>query len=513
MSKPISFTGRVAVVTGAGGGLGRQYAIDLAKRGCKDTSCPQKQQQQQPCGKYIRFRHSSSVDIAWSSVDIAWSSVDIAWSSVDIAWSSVGIAWSSVVVNDLGGTFDGSGQSNRAADKVVDEIITFGGEAVANYNSVTDGDAIIKTAMDKWGRIDILINNAGILRDRSLAKMTDDDWKLIVDVHLNGVFKCTKAAWGHMLKQGYGRIVNVSSASGLYGNYGQVNYSMAKSGIVGMTKSMAQEGAKRGVLCNVVAPVAASRMTETVMPPDLLAQLSPEFVSPLNTGQVFEAGAGWFAQVQTQRSRGVTLKWPYQPEDLLDESIQSKITDFSKGAVTLNSSGEATMSIIQIRDDAVTPPSAAKVEHADSAMKSVRIFDIIKAYFDHPSKPGSSVVKKLGTTFTFEIYEGKKVGEGKAKKWTLNLKDASGKCYETEEADGACTFTLTDSNFLALVKNELQPQAAFMQGKLKIKGDLGAAMKFTPDVLPKFDAALADNVDLSPAEVIEAFLKTAVSKM
>ncbi|KAF4669610.1 hypothetical protein FOZ61_003537 [Perkinsus olseni] len=464
MAKPLSFTDRVAVVTGAGGGLGRQYALDLAKRGCK------------------------------------------------------------VVVNDLGGTFDGSGQSSRAADKVVEEITAAGGEAIANYNSVTDGDAIIKSAVDKWGRVDILINNAGILRDRSLAKMTDEDWKLVVDVHLNGVFKCSKAAWTFMLKQGYGRIINVSSASGLYGNYGQVNYSMAKSGIVGMTKSMALEGKKRGILCNVIVPVAASRMTETVMPPDLLSQLSPEFVSPLvvamchetyqGSGDVFEAGAGWFAKVLTQRSRGVTVKWPFQPEDLLNEGIQKAIADFSRDAVYPNSSGEALMSLMQTRGDAVTPPSAVQPQASGSTMKAARIFDIIKAYFDHPSKPGSPLVKKLGTTYTFEIYEGKKVGDGKSRKWTLNLKDGAGKCYEAEEADGACTISLIDANFMALVRDELQPQAAFMQGKLKIRGDLGAAMKFTPDVLPKFDPSLADDTSLSPAEVVEVFLKSSqVSKM
>ncbi|EER11680.1 estradiol 17 beta-dehydrogenase, putative [Perkinsus marinus ATCC 50983] len=461
MSKSMSFSGRVAVVTGAGGGLGRQYALDLARRGCK------------------------------------------------------------VVVNDLGGTFDGSGHSSRAADKVVEEITVAGGEAIPNYNSVTDGEAIIKSAVDKWGRIDILINNAGILRDRSLAKMTDDDWKLVVDVHLNGVYKCSRAAWTHMLKQGYGRIVNVSSASGLYGNYGQVNYSMAKSGILGMTKTMAIEGKKRGILCNVIVPVAASRMTETIMPPDLLAQLSPEFVSPLvvamchesykGSGEVFEAGAGWFSKVRIQRSRGLTLKWPYQPEDLLDEKVQNTIADFSQDAAYPSSSGEALMSLMQTRGDAVAPPSAVQPQASSSTLKSARIFDIIRAYFDHPSKPGSPLVKKLNTTYTFEIYEGKKVGVGKSRKWTLNLKDAPGKCYETKEADGACTISLIDDNFMALVKDELQPQAAFMQGKLKLKGDLAAAMKFTPDVLPKFDPSLADNTSLSAAEVVELFFKT--SKM
>ena len=206
MTKELRFDGKVAIVTGAGGGLGRSHALLLASRGAK------------------------------------------------------------VVVNDLGGSFTGEGKSASAADKVVAEIKEKGGEAVANYNSVEDGDQIVKTAIDTWGRIDILINNAGILRDVSFQKMTQADWDLVYKVHVLGTFKVTHAAWNYMRDQGYGRIINTSSAAGIYGNFGQANYSMAKLGIHGFTQTLAAEGRKRNIIVNTIAPIAGSRMTETVLP-------------------------------------------------------------------------------------------------------------------------------------------------------------------------------------------------------------------------------------------------------
>lgn len=181
-----------------------------------------------------------------------------------------------------------------------------GGQAVANYDSVTDGDKIIETAIKEYGRIDILINNAGILRDVSFAKMKDEDWELIYNVHLKGSYKCTKAAWPYMKEQKYGRIVMVTSAAGLYGNFGQTNYSSMKSGLIGLANSLAIEGSKIGIKVNTVAPLAGSRMTETIMPPELVKALKPEFVTPLvallvhdshnETGGIFEIGAGWISK-------------------------------------------------------------------------------------------------------------------------------------------------------------------------------------------------------------------------
>eukprot|EP01116_Phalansterium_solitarium_P021605 TRINITY_DN678_c0_g1_i1.p1 TRINITY_DN678_c0_g1~~TRINITY_DN678_c0_g1_i1.p1 ORF type:complete len:612 (-),score=249.57 TRINITY_DN678_c0_g1_i1:177-2012(-) len=250
----LRFDGKVAVITGAGGGLGREYALLFASRGAK------------------------------------------------------------VVVNDLGTATDGQGKSSSAADKVVDEIKRAGGEAVANYDSVEDGDKIVKTAIDAWGRIDIVVNNAGILRDVSFMKMSDKDWDLIQAVHVRGAFKVTRAAWNYMREQGYGRIIMTASAAGLYGNFGQANYSAAKLALAAFSNTLSLEGAKRNIHCNTIAPVAGSRMTATIMPPDVLEALKPQYVAPLVgylchetcdvSGGIFEVGAGWVSQLRWERTRG-----------------------------------------------------------------------------------------------------------------------------------------------------------------------------------------------------------------
>lgn len=276
----LRFDGKVVVITGAGAGLGRAYALAFAARGAK------------------------------------------------------------IVVNDLGGSHSGAGASSKAADIVVDEIKAKGGEAAANYDSCEEGEKIIETAITNFGRVDILINNAGILRDVSFAKMTDKDWDLINTIHLRAVYKCTKAAWPHMVQNKFGRIINVTSAAGVYGNFGQVNYSTAKSGILGFTKSCGLEGAKRGILSNAICPVAASRMTETVMPKDMLEKLSPEAIVPMilflchessdANGEVIEAGGGWFAKVRIERAKGAFIDGAFTPEDV--QANWGQITDFSEGS-------------------------------------------------------------------------------------------------------------------------------------------------------------------------------------
>jgi 3-hydroxyacyl-CoA dehydrogenase/3a,7a,12a-trihydroxy-5b-cholest-24-enoyl-CoA hydratase len=273
------FDGKVVIVTGAGAGLGKCYALDFAKLGAK------------------------------------------------------------VVVNDLGGKKDGQGNDGKVADAVVAEIKAKGGDAIANYNSVTDGAAIVKTAIDKWGRVDIIINNAGILRDGAFHKMTEQDYDLIMAVHLKGTYNVTRAAWPYMREQNYGRIVFVTSAAGLYGNFGQANYSAAKLGIVGLSNTLANEGKKNNIKCNTIAPLAASRMTEGIMPPQMLQALKPECVSPLvqylshdsctESGGIFEVGAGWIARVRYQRSKGVAIPLESLTADRIAEQIKA-ISDFSK---------------------------------------------------------------------------------------------------------------------------------------------------------------------------------------
>jgi len=219
----IDFKGRVAIVTGAGGGLGRQHALALAARGAK------------------------------------------------------------VVVNDLGGARDGSGGSVSAAQAVVDEIKAQGGEAIANGASVTDFEAVqamVAQALETWGRVDILVNNAGILRDKSFAKMELADFRLVMDVHLMGAVHCTKAVWPIMNEQKYGRIVMTTSSSGLYGNFGQSNYGAAKLALVGLMQTLSIEGAKNDIRVNCLAPTAATRMTEDLMPEAVLEALKPEAVVP-----------------------------------------------------------------------------------------------------------------------------------------------------------------------------------------------------------------------------------------
>jgi len=255
----IRFDGKVAIVTGAGGGLGRQHALELARRGAK------------------------------------------------------------VVINDLGGAVDGSGGSSEAAAKVVEEIKAAGGEAIANGSSVTDDAGVarmVKDAMDHWGRIDILVANAGVLRDKSFSKMEIPDFSFVLDVHLMGTVKTAKAVWEIMKEQNYGRIVVTTSSSGLYGNFGQTNYGAAKLGIIGFMNTLKLEGQKNNIHVNAISPVAATRMTENIMPPEMQQRLAPEYVTPgvvflcseeAPTGAILTAGAGAFAMARIYETEGVYL--------------------------------------------------------------------------------------------------------------------------------------------------------------------------------------------------------------
>ena len=258
----IRFDGRVAIVTGAGGGLGRQHALALAARGAK------------------------------------------------------------VVVNDLGGTLDGNGGTPLAAQEVVDEITAAGGIAMASGASVTDAvavQAMVDAAMAAWGRVDILVNNAGILRDKSFTKMTLDDFRLVVEVHLMGAVNCSKAVWDIMRAQNYGRIVMTTSSSGLYGNFGQSNYGAAKMALVGLMQTLSIEGAKNDIRVNCLAPTAATRMTEHLMPEAVLKLLQPEAVTPgllalvaddAPTRAILCAGAGAFERAHITLTPGVFVGLP-----------------------------------------------------------------------------------------------------------------------------------------------------------------------------------------------------------
>lgn len=253
----IRFDGRVVVITGSGGGLGRAYALAFAKRGAH------------------------------------------------------------IVVNDV----PGSKEARRSAvDAVVEEIKQAGGEAVANYDSVASagcGDRIINSAVEAFGKVDILINNAGIVRDKSIAKMSEEDWDEVLSVHLKGAFSVSQAAFKQMKANNYGRIVNTSSGAGLYGNFGQSNYCSAKMGLIGLMGSIAIEGVKYNIKCNTIAPVAATQMTSGLFPKEIQERLKPEFIAPLvlylaseenqETKQIFNCAAGWFSRTEILCSPGVCI--------------------------------------------------------------------------------------------------------------------------------------------------------------------------------------------------------------
>jgi len=292
----ISFEGQVAIVTGAGNGLGKSHALELARRGAK------------------------------------------------------------VVVNDLGGARDGSGASSEAANAVVAEIKAMGGEAIANGANVANYDeveAMVKQAVDTWGRVDVLVNNAGILRDKTFAKGSLDDFKLVLDVHVMGTVNCCKAVWETMREQGYGRIVNTTSSSGLYGNFGQSNYGAAKMAVVGLMNTLVLEGAKYGIKVNCLSPCAATRMTEDLMQEEHLALLTPESVTagvvylvsedaPNRT--ILSAGAGAYARAVIYETDGVVMK----SDEISADAVAASFADIEnpEGQKELKAGGEQTVKFL-----------------------------------------------------------------------------------------------------------------------------------------------------------------------
>jgi len=404
----IRFDGKVAVVTGAGAGLGRMYALELARRGAK------------------------------------------------------------IVVNDLGGASDGSGPgSSAAADKVVEEIKALGGEAVANYDSVATpegGAAIIKTAVDAFGRVDILINNAGILRDKTLAKMEPAEWKIIRSVHLDGAYNVTRPAFHLMREAGYGRIVMTTSASGLYGNFGQSNYSAAKMGVVGLMNSLKLEGEKYNIKVNAVAPVAVTRLTEDLLPQDMIEKLRPELVVPMvlylcseqcaETGMVFNAGMGCFNRSAVVTGPGAVIgdgKTTPTPEQIHQDW---EAIDAMTAAVE---SYNATIALGAMLE-AFSPKEKKAGEPPRLTVKAV--FDSLTNSFIPEKAAGVDVV------FQYKIS-----GPGGGQ-WHVVVKEGTCTVVEGAHAKPTTTLIISDEDFLALFQGKLNPMQAFTSGKLKVEGDL-----------------------------------------
>ncbi len=409
--KKIKFDGQVAVITGAGGGLGRAYALELARRGAK------------------------------------------------------------VVVNDYGGPRDGAGQgSTTAADRVVEEIKAAGGEAVANYDNVATpegGENIIKTAIDAFGRIDILINNAGILRDKSFLKTTPENWKAVIAVHLDGAYYVTRRAFAVMREQGYGRIVMTTSAAGLYGNFGQTNYASAKMGLVGLMNTLKIEGKKYGIKVNTIAPLAASRLTEDMLPPDIFAKMKPEYVVPMvlylcsdkcdDTGQIFNAGMGYFNRAAVLTGPGIKLgkdDSPPTPEEIMENF--ARINEMS-GAKEYEDANSAIFGLVS------PPEPGAKDEETqkdDQGPTVSQVFEQMQSAFNADAAKGVDVVFQY-------VISGPQGGE-----WFVSVSDGKCDIREGKADKPTCTLKIADSDFIDLVTGKLDPMAAFTSGKLKISGDI-----------------------------------------
>jgi NAD(P)-dependent dehydrogenase (short-subunit alcohol dehydrogenase family)/uncharacterized OB-fold protein/putative sterol carrier protein len=416
----VRFDGRVAVVTGAGGGLGRVYALELAKRGAK------------------------------------------------------------VVINDFGGARDGSGAGSATpAQKVVDEIKALGGEAVANYDNVATvegGEGIVKSALDAFGRLDILINNAGILRDKGFLKMEPENWKAVLDVHLNGAYNVTRPAFQVMRDNGYGRIVMTTSAAGLYGNFGQTNYSSAKMGLVGLMNTLKLEGAKYNIKVNTIAPVAASRLTEDVTPPEFFEKMKPEFVSaivlylasekcPVN-GKIYNAGMGYYSRAAVVTGPGTVIgdgKTPPKPEDVA--ANWGAILDLAGGREydQLNTMlGDVMQSFDKPQKKAAAPAAAAETASASAGgiATVAEVFEKMPTVFD------AKAAGKADVVFQFAI-SGNGGGD-----WNAVIKEGTCTVAAGVHEKPTCTIKMAAGDFLGLMNGKLPGMKAYTSGKLKIGGDL-----------------------------------------
>jgi NAD(P)-dependent dehydrogenase (short-subunit alcohol dehydrogenase family)/acyl dehydratase/putative sterol carrier protein len=403
----IRFDGRVAVVTGAGGGLGRAYALELAKRGAK------------------------------------------------------------VVVNDLGGGKDGGGGSQSAADKVVEEIKSMGGEAVASYESVSTaegGEAIVDRALKVFGRVDIVINNAGILRDRTFAKMDGESWDAVMGVHLRGAYNVTRPAFVKMREQGYGRVVLTSSAAGLYGNFGQTNYSAAKMGLVGMMNTLKLEGEKHDIKVNTVVPIAGTRLTEGVLPPEVFERLKPEFVAPLvlylcsegceENGMMFNAGMGFFNRAAIVTGTGLLVG---------DGKTVPTVEDIHKHWEAINSLSGAkeygnAVAAYGPMLDVVSGKKAEPDPEAGGGLTVKKVFERIPEVFQPEKAAGLDVV------FQFVI--------GGGGTWHVKVKDQKCEVKEGAYEKPTTTIKMGDEDFVKMIEGKLNAMSAYTSGKLKVEGDL-----------------------------------------
>jgi len=407
----IRLDGRVAIVTGGGGGLGRAYALELARRGAR------------------------------------------------------------VVVNDLGGGPDGTGGSKGPADRVVKEIEEIGGEAIASYASVTTaegGEEIVRAALEKWGQVDILINNAGILRDKTFAKMTGEMWEKVREVHLDGAYHVTGPAFRAMKERGYGRIVLTTSAAGLYGNFGQANYGAAKMGLVGLMNTLKLEGEKSGIKVNTVAPLAVTRLTEELLPDEMRGALKPEAVAPLviylcsekclDSGLILNAGMGRYSRAAVVGGLGARLAdggRAATPEDIRRNWAKIHSIEAAQEYPDANAALGGMLAGPAER------AAAGGAEAAGAGAAGVAgVFERMAARFNPEAASGVDVV------FQFSISGG---GGGE---WHAIVREGACVIKEGRHEKPTTTLKMAADAFLALAEGKLAAMQAYTSGKLKIEGDL-----------------------------------------
>ena len=419
----IRFDGRVAIITGAGGGLGRVYALEFAKRGAK------------------------------------------------------------ILVNDLGGARDGSGEGSQSpAQKVVEEIKAAGGIAVANYDNVATpegGEKIVKAALDAFGTVDVLINNAGILRDKSLLKMEPDTWQAVLDVHLNGAYHVTKPAFAVMKEKGYGRIVMTTSAAGLYGNFGQTNYSSAKMGLVGFMNTLKLEGAKYDIKVNTVAPIAASRLMADIIPAEVLDKMKPEFVAPLVlflssekcpvTGRIYNAGVGYYGRAAMMTSPGTVIGDGKKIPTLEEVAAAWEKIHSLKGAREYGQLGDLMGDMLAAfakkpEKAAATSPGAATP--AAPAAGGGGITSVADVFAKMPQVFRADRAAGVSVVFQYTI-----TGEGGGE-WYAEIKESTCKVEAGKHESPTCTLAMAATDFLDLMNGKLPAMKAYTSGKLKIGGDI-----------------------------------------